>query len=152
MVIAVDPAELHPSVLALPGVHHVRLNSRHPDVVPLIHKLLQGGGVDGGPYIGTNSSSSTAIAGTEAEPGTGSAAGGPQVSGPASVGSGGGQGVSSDQLADLLVCDMNARPWVAREPVKDLLQFLRPGGHVVMTVSPGDWRVGCAMLDRLLHL
>jgi hypothetical protein len=48
------------------------------------------------------------------------------------------QGCSQDQLADLLVCDMNARPWLVREPIKDLLQFLRPGGHVVMTVGCAD--------------
>jgi hypothetical protein len=39
-VIAVDPAELHPDVLARPGVHHIK--ARAADAVQGMERLLQG--------------------------------------------------------------------------------------------------------------
>jgi hypothetical protein len=42
-VIAVDPAELHPDVLARPGVHHIK--ARAADAVQEMDRLLQGGQV-----------------------------------------------------------------------------------------------------------
>ena len=90
-MVAVDPGALHPSVLALPGVHHLRVRSE--DAVGAAAALMAGGAGGG--------------RGSTSEAGAGSCYDG---SGPHRT-----TAAANDGMAELLVSDMNMHPYQAMQ-------------------------------------